>query len=132
VRTPVLLILLVEGDNALHGHDCILMLHFTNSIDSFFSPVAKERAKADKLRKFQEKQQKLNTAPAVKAKEKKPKAEVEVIPEYIEETPKGQKKILKSLDDVHRKAYIPKVSYGNPRGCELIESLQKSLEYLLA
>jgi valyl-tRNA synthetase len=32
-----------------------------------------------------------------------------VIPEYIEETPRGQKKILKPLDDVHHKAYIPNV-----------------------
>ncbi|KAF2417220.1 valyl-tRNA synthetase-like protein [Tothia fuscella] len=72
--------------------------------------LAKERAKDEKLRKFQEKQAKLKTAPSTKPKEsKKPKAEVEVIPEYIEETPKGQKKILKPLDDVHRKAYIPKV-----------------------
>jgi hypothetical protein len=104
-----------------------------NSIDALsLSLVAKERAKADKLRKFQEKQQKLNTAPAAKAKEKKPKAEVEVIPEYTEETPKGQKKILKSLDDVHRKAYIPKVSRRNSRACELNESLQNSFAHLLA
>jgi len=71
--------------------------------------VARDRAKAEKLRKFQEKQQKNNTAPAAKTKEKKPKAVVEQIPEYVEETPKGQKKILKPLDDVFRKAYIPKV-----------------------
>jgi hypothetical protein len=35
----------------------------------------------------------LNTAPAAAAKPKKEKVkEVEVIPDYVEETPKGQKK----------------------------------------
>lgn len=32
-----------------------------------------------------------------------------MLPEFVEETPKGEKKILKSLEDPHRTAYIPKV-----------------------
>jgi valyl-tRNA synthetase len=54
--------------------------------------VAKDRAKAEKLRKFQEKQAKMNTAPAAAKPKKEKVKEVEVIPEYVEETPKGQKK----------------------------------------
>jgi valyl-tRNA synthetase len=85
-----------------------LIIHSRIQIDSFLLLVAKERKNAEKLRKFQEKQQKLNTAPSAKPKKKEVK-EVEVIPDYVEETPIGQKKILKPLDDVHHKAYIPKV-----------------------
>ncbi|KAF1813777.1 valyl-tRNA synthetase-like protein [Eremomyces bilateralis CBS 781.70] len=74
--------------------------------------LAKERAKAEKLKKFAEKQAKQAAAKAAapsKEKEKK-KAEKEApLPEYVEETPKGQKKILKPLDDVFHKAYIPRV-----------------------
>lgn len=47
---------------------------------------------------------------AGKGKEKKakaPKAEEEPLPEYIEDTPVGEKKILKSFDDPHLKAYSP-------------------------
>jgi len=43
-----------------------------------------------------------------KTKKKKGKEE-EQLPEYIEETPKGEKKRLKSLDNPFTKAYIPKV-----------------------
>jgi len=73
--------------------------------------LEKERKKAEKDKKFQEKQAKLKSAaPAqTKAKEKKKAETKEVLPEYVEETPKGEKKILKPLDDVFHKAYIPKV-----------------------
>ena len=73
--------------------------------------LEKERKKAEKDKKFQEKQSKLKSAaPAqTKAKEKKKAETKEVLPEYVEETPKGEKKILKPLDDVFHKAYIPKV-----------------------
>jgi valyl-tRNA synthetase len=72
--------------------------------------LKKEAAKAEKLKKFQEKQQKTKqAAPAAKEKSKKPKAEVEELTPYVEKTPKGAKKILESLDDPHRKAYIPEV-----------------------
>ena len=81
------------------------------------STVEKERKKAEKAAKFAEKKAK-QTAQAVtgaatgagKGKEKKakaPKAEEEPLPEYIEDTPVGEKKILKSFDDPHLKAYSP-------------------------
>ena len=72
--------------------------------------LAKERAKAEKAAKFAEKQakqQKLQAASQPKEKAKK-KEQVKFEP-YKEETPVGQKKILKSLEDEHRKAYIPSV-----------------------
>lgn len=60
--------------------------------------LAKEQAKADKLAKFQAKQAKKQeeagaAAPAAAQKKEKKKKEAEVAePEYVEETPKGQKK----------------------------------------
>ena len=71
--------------------------------------LAKERAKAERLRKFQEKQQKLNAATAAKSKEKNTKTDAESAPEYVELTPKGNKKILRPLDDPFCNAYNPKV-----------------------
>ncbi|OCK77520.1 valyl-tRNA synthetase-like protein [Lepidopterella palustris CBS 459.81] len=80
--------------------------------------LEKERKKAEKDKKFQEKQAKLKSEgkKAEAGKEKKEKKatgkaekEKEVLPEYLEETVKGEKKILKPLDDVFHKAYIPKV-----------------------
>ncbi|KAF2498450.1 valyl-tRNA synthetase [Lophium mytilinum] len=77
--------------------------------------LEKERKKAEKDKKFQEKQAKLKGGDggkagkaAAKPKEKKKKEEAEVLPAYVEETPKGEKKILRSLDDPYTKAYIPK------------------------
>ncbi|KAK4980865.1 hypothetical protein LTR66_010321 [Elasticomyces elasticus] len=70
--------------------------------------LAKERAKAEKVAKFAEKQAKKKPEPA-KAKEKKIKEKEEALPQYVEDTPKGQKKILKPLDDAYHKAYIPSV-----------------------
>jgi valyl-tRNA synthetase len=61
--------------------------------------VERERKKAEKQAKFNEKKAKqANTAPPTssKSKEKKAaaekKAEAEVLPPYVEETPAGQKK----------------------------------------
>jgi valyl-tRNA synthetase len=73
--------------------------------------VAKERAKAEKIAKFKEKQAKTQAAQSSKPKESKKKAEAkeEKLPKYIEDTPRGQKKILKPLDDEYHKAYIPEV-----------------------
>jgi valyl-tRNA synthetase len=73
--------------------------------------LAKERAKAEKMKKFAEKKAKQDAAAAAaKPKENKKKAEVKKEqPVYVEETPKGQKKLLKSLDDDFHKAYNPKV-----------------------
>jgi hypothetical protein len=76
--------------------------------------IAREKAKAEKLKKFEEKKAaqkaKSQNAPTAPAKAKPVKAKEEEAPvEYTEETPKGQKKILKSLDDPERKAYVPKV-----------------------
>lgn len=73
--------------------------------------LEKERKKAEKDAKFKAKKAAQASASGAgkEAKEKKPKAEKEVLPEYVEETPKGEKKVLKSLDDPFHKAYIPKV-----------------------
>jgi valyl-tRNA synthetase len=77
--------------------------------------LEKERKKAEKDAKFKAKKA-AQAAAAGKdgaakapAKEKKAKAEKEVLPEYIEETKPGEKKVLKSLDGPHQKAYVPKV-----------------------
>jgi valyl-tRNA synthetase len=73
--------------------------------------LEKERKKAEKDAKFKAKKAAQAAggggAAAGKAKEKKKKDEVQVLPEYKEETPKGEKKILKPLDEVP--AYSPKV-----------------------
>jgi valyl-tRNA synthetase len=78
--------------------------------------VEKERKKAEKEKKFKEKQAKAaasaQQAGTSKNKEKKAKAEATKeppLPDYVEETPKGEKKILKPLDDQFHKAYIPTV-----------------------
>ncbi|KAH0562274.1 hypothetical protein GP486_003034 [Trichoglossum hirsutum] len=77
--------------------------------------LEKERKKAEKAKKFAEKQAKnanAATAPtSSKAKEKKSKPETkeEPLPEFVEETPPGQKKILKPFDDPLYKAYNPTV-----------------------
>ena len=59
--------------------------------------VEKERQKAEKARKFAEKQAKKQNAAAAgpsKTKQKKEAAKEEVLPEYVEETPKGEKKSM--------------------------------------
>lgn len=73
--------------------------------------LEKERKKAEKDAKFKAKKA-AQAAPkeggAAKERKKKGKEE-EKLPEYIEETPKGEKKRLQSLDGPHTKAYVPKV-----------------------
>ncbi|KAI0482352.1 tRNA synthetases class I-domain-containing protein [Xylariaceae sp. FL0804] len=76
--------------------------------------LEKERKKAEKDAKFQEKKAKAAQAAAPAAgagkKEKKakaPKPEEEALPPYVEDTPLGEKKRLKSLDDPQMKAYNP-------------------------
>lgn len=79
--------------------------------------LEKERKKAEKDAKFKAKKAAQASGGAAGAskdgaapKEKKKKGkEEEKLPEYVEETPKGEKKRLKSLDDPFTKAYIPKV-----------------------
>jgi hypothetical protein len=70
-----------------------------NTFVNFLSSVEKERKKAEKQAKFDQKKAKAATAaPAAtsKTKEKKAKAdkdaEKEVLPPYVEETPFGEKK----------------------------------------
>lgn len=74
--------------------------------------LEKERKKAEKDAKFKAKKAAQGAAPAKETtskKEKKKGKEEEVLPEYKEETPKGEKKRLRGLDDPYTKAYIPKV-----------------------
>ncbi|KAF2266081.1 valyl-tRNA synthetase [Lojkania enalia] len=77
--------------------------------------LEKERKKAEKDAKFkakkaaQEAAKKDSGNSTPKEKVGKKKKEEDVLPEYVEETPVGEKKILKSLDDAYHKAYIPKV-----------------------
>lgn len=74
--------------------------------------LAKERAKAEKLKKFEEKKAKLVSKAADSKPKEKSKPAAAPKPElsdYVEETPQGQKKILKPLEDEWHKAYIPKV-----------------------
>jgi valyl-tRNA synthetase len=59
------------------------------------------------LRKFQEKQAKKGTQPT-KEKEvkKKPEKKEDPLPEFVDETTPGEKKILKPLDHPLYKAYV--------------------------
>jgi valyl-tRNA synthetase len=72
--------------------------------------LEKERKKAEKQAKFEAKKQKAATTAPKAAKEKKPKEkkpEEEPLPEYVEDTPEGEKKRIRSFDDPHFKAYNP-------------------------
>ncbi|QHS73405.1 valine--tRNA ligase [Saccharomyces paradoxus] len=71
--------------------------------------IEKEKKKAEKLLKFAAKQAKKNAAATTGASQKKPKKkkEVEPIPEFVDKTVPGEKKILVSLDDPALKAYNP-------------------------
>lgn len=77
--------------------------------------LEKERKKAEKDAKFKAKKAAAAQAGPAAAKEggskkeKKKGKEEEQLPEFVEETPKGEKKRLRSLDDPHTKAYVPKV-----------------------
>lgn len=72
-----------------------------------------ERKKAEKLAKFQAKQAKLaaqsNNSNGEKTAKPKKTKEVEPIPEFVDKTVAGEKKILVSLDDPALKAYNPKI-----------------------
>jgi len=75
--------------------------------------LEKERKKAEKQAKFEQKkaaQAQAAAANAGKAKEKKEKekkADVEVLPPFVEETPAGEKKRLRSFDDPYYSSYHP-------------------------
>ncbi|KAH7344317.1 valyl-tRNA synthetase-like protein [Pyrenochaeta sp. MPI-SDFR-AT-0127] len=70
----------------------------------------KERKKAEKDAKFQAKKKAQARPAGPDGKHRKEKAKDEsVLPAYVEETKKGDKKLLKSLDDPHHKAYRPAV-----------------------
>jgi len=72
--------------------------------------LAKERQKAEKAAKLAAKlEKKAAQQAASQPKQKEKKKEQEKLAPYVEETPAGQKKILKSLDDEYHKAYIPAV-----------------------
>lgn len=65
--------------------------------------MERERLKKEKQAKFEAKKAKLEAEKAAKEankekKEKKPKAVAEPVPEYVEETPKGEKKSLLQED----------------------------------
>lgn len=92
---------------------CFLLLIANWEADS--RTVEKERKKAEKEAKFAAKKAQLekqkataaSSGPVKEKKDKKPKAEPAAPVEYVEETPKGEKKILKSLDDPAYKSYNP-------------------------
>lgn len=72
--------------------------------------MEKERKKAEKAAKLEAKKAKLAEQAAAKpAKEKKVKEKKpeEVIPEYVEDTPAGEKKRIRPFDDPNFKAYDP-------------------------
>lgn len=76
--------------------------------------LEKERKKAEKDAKFKAKKAAQATpaakeGSALRENKKKKGKEEEQLPEYVEETPKGEKKRLQSLDSPFTKAYIPKV-----------------------
>ncbi|KAF2163967.1 hypothetical protein M409DRAFT_25741 [Zasmidium cellare ATCC 36951] len=71
--------------------------------------LAKERQKAEKLAKLAAKQEKQKALQAASQPKQKEKKQQEKLPPYKEETPRGEKKILKPLDDEYHKAYIPSV-----------------------
>ncbi|CAR24280.1 valine--tRNA ligase [Lachancea thermotolerans CBS 6340] len=72
--------------------------------------IEKERKKAEKLLKFAAKQAKKTEAASKQAaapKKEKKKKEVEPIPEFVDKTVAGEKKVLVSLEDPALKAYNP-------------------------
>ncbi|KAI5918804.1 tRNA synthetases class I-domain-containing protein [Camillea tinctor] len=71
----------------------------------------KERQKAEKAKKFAEKQQAKQQKQAAAPAKKAPAAAkaAEKLEKYVESTPKGEKKVLGSLDSPHHSAYHPGV-----------------------
>ncbi|KAK3713210.1 hypothetical protein LTR37_008643 [Vermiconidia calcicola] len=71
--------------------------------------LAKERQKAEKLAKLAAKQEKQKALQAASQPKQKERKQQEKLPPYVEDTPQGERKILKPLDDEYHKAYIPSV-----------------------
>ncbi|KJY00225.1 valyl-trna synthetase like protein [Zymoseptoria brevis] len=71
--------------------------------------LAKERQKAEKAAKLAAKLEKQKAMQAASKPKEKEKKQQEKLASYKEDTPKGEKKILKPLDDEYHKAYIPSV-----------------------
>lgn len=74
--------------------------------------LEKERKKAEKLAKFEAKQAakkktEAESGAASNKSKKKEKAPAEPVPEFVDHTVKGEKKVLVSLDDPALKAYNP-------------------------
>ncbi|KAM4054837.1 tRNA synthetases class I (I, l, M and v) domain-containing protein [Hirsutella rhossiliensis] len=71
--------------------------------------LEKERKKAEKAAKLEAKKSRAAQIAANPAKEKKAKEkkEEEVIPDYVEDTPAGEKKRIRPFDDPNFKAYDP-------------------------
>ncbi|KAK4102743.1 hypothetical protein N658DRAFT_514888 [Parathielavia hyrcaniae] len=73
----------------------------------------KEKAKADKAAKFAAKQAKLKQQQQQQPQQKAaapaaPKAQAPSLPPYRDETPAGEKKIIRPFEDLHFQAYNPK------------------------
>lgn len=90
------------------------------SVEKNAKTLEKERKKKEKQAKFEQKQASKNVsgsgagaaaattkAPSAKAAKAKASAEATQLPRYVNDTPPGEKKVLKSLDDPHFKAYNP-------------------------
>jgi valyl-tRNA synthetase len=69
----------------------------------------KERKKADKLKKLEDKKAKQTTAKQVDAQQKPKTKALAEVPAYVDVTPEGQKKIQLPLTDERLKAYNPTV-----------------------
>ncbi|VUC28382.1 unnamed protein product [Clonostachys rosea] len=71
--------------------------------------LEKERKRAEKVAKFEAKKAKAAQSAAAPVKEKKVKEKKpqEVVPEYVEDTPVGEKKRIRSFEDPNFKAYDP-------------------------
>ncbi|KEY67624.1 hypothetical protein S7711_07821 [Stachybotrys chartarum IBT 7711] len=71
--------------------------------------LEKERKKAEKAAKLEAKKAKAAQAQPASTKEKKVKEKKveEVLPDYVEDTPEGEKKRIRSFEDPHFKAYNP-------------------------
>ena len=74
--------------------------------------LERERKKAEKLAKLEQKkaartEAAVTSANKTKEKEKEKKAEAEVLPPFVEDTPAGEKKRLKPFDDPYYSSYHP-------------------------
>lgn len=72
--------------------------------------LEKERKRAEKQAKFDQKKAALAAAANVQSKEKKvkeKKTEADALPPFVEDTPAGEKKRIKPFDDPHYSSYHP-------------------------